>query len=254
MSYILEALRKSDKQRQRGTAPTLLTAQATVAAPKQPAFLWYVLLGGALVGAGIVIGWLRPWQPEQPAPATAPVAAAKPSVSSPRQTAPAPLPVLPEIASKPEQEPPAQKSTSAAPPAPVPTSAVIKQDLPALARTETRRAPSKAVAAVPKEAATPAPQKPAGTGAAQEQSVMTMAELPLPIRQEIPGMSISVHAYSSQPKDRLVSINDRLLREGMSLAPGLTLEQITPDGMIFSYKGYRFSRRVQGSGATAETR
>ncbi len=218
MSYILEALRKSDKQRQRGMAPTLLTAQATVAAPRQPAFLWYVLLGGALVGAGMVIGWLRPWQPEQ--------------------------------------EPSARKSASAARSAPLPTSAVIKQDLPALARTETHRAPPKAVAAVPKQAATPAPQKPAGTGtgAAQEQSVMTMAELPLPIQQEIPGMSISVHAYSSQPRDRLVSINDRLLREGMSLAPGLTLEQITPDGMIFSYKGYRFSRRVHGSGVAAETR
>lgn len=254
MSYILEALRKSDKQRQRGTAPTLLTAQATVAAPKPSAFLRYVLLGGALVGAGMVIGWLRPWQPEHPAPATALVAAAKPPGLSPRQTAPTPLPALPEIARKPEQEPPAQKLTSAAPPAPVPTTAVIKQDLPALAQTETRRAPPKAVAAIPKEAATPAPQKPAGTGAAQEQNVMTMVELPLPIQQEIPGMSISVHAYSNLPKNRLVSINDRLLREGMALAPGLTLEQITPDGMIFSYKGYRFSRRAQGSGVPAETR
>jgi len=254
MSYILEALRKSDKQRQRGTAPTLLTAQATVAAPRQPAVLWYVLLGGALVGAGIVVGWLRPWQPEQPAPATAPVAAAKPPASSPRQTAPAPLPVSPEIAGKPEQEqPPAQKSTSAARPAPVPTGAVIKQDLPAPARTEMQRAPPKAVAAVPKQAATPKSAS-VNTGAAQEPSVVTMAELPLPIQQEIPGMSIAVHAYSSQPRDRLVSINDRLLREGMSVAPGLTLEQITPDGMIFSYKGYRFSRRVHGSGVAAETR
>lgn len=225
MSYILDALRKSDKQRQRGTAPTLLTAQATVAPPGQPAFLRYVLLGGALVGAGIVIGWLRPWQPEQPAPAIAPVPAAKPPGSSQRQTA-------------------------TAPPDPAPTNAVVKQSPPAPARTETHRAPSKAL--VPKEAATPAP--PAGTGAAQEQSVMTMAELPLSIQREIPSMSVSVHAYSSQPRDRLVGINDQLLREGMSLAPGLTLEQITPDGMIFSYKGYRFGRRAQSSGAAAEIR
>lgn len=67
-------------------------------------------------------------------------------------------------------------------------------------------------------------------------------------------MSISVHAYSSQAGNRLVYINNRLLREGMSLAPGLTLEQITPDGMIFTYKGYRFSRRVKGTGATAGAR
>ena len=42
------------------------------------------------------------------------------------------------------------------------------------------------------------------------------------------------------PKDRLVGINDRMLREGDSVEPGLVLEQITPDGMILSYKGYRF--------------
>lgn len=58
----------------------------------------------------------------------------------------------------------------------------------------------------------------------------------------------------ANPRNRLVDINDRLLREGMTVAPGLTLEQITPDGMIFSYKGYRFSRRAQGSGSTTETR
>ena len=67
-------------------------------------------------------------------------------------------------------------------------------------------------------------------------------------------MSILVHAYSTKPGDRIVSINDRLLREGADLAPGLTLEHITPDGMIFTYKGYRFQRGLQGSGATAETR
>jgi general secretion pathway protein B len=226
MSYILEALKKSDKQRQRLAAPTLLTAQAAVAAPKQSAFLRYILLGVALVGAGIVIGWLRPWQQEQPVPA---VAATRPE-PGPRQTAAAPAPV------------------------PVPTSALIKQDLPAPARRETHRAPPKAVAAVKKKTATPVPQKPAGTDAAKDQSVVAMSELPVPIQQEIPSMKISVHAYSGQPKNRLVDINDQLLREGMTVAPGLTLEQITPDGMIFSYKGYRFSRRVRGSGAAAETR
>jgi len=245
MSYILEAIRKSDKQRQRGTAPTLLTAQATVAAPKPPAPLRYVLLGVALVGAGIAIGWLRPWQPAPPAPAATPLAAAKPPQSSPRVTAPAPLPASPEIAGTREPE-----STSAAPSAPMPTSALIKEeDLPAPTRTPTHSAPSKVVAAVPKKAETPVPRKPA-----QEQPVMTMAELPLAIQQEIPSMSIAVHAYSTQPKNRLVSINDRLLHEGMSLAPGLKLEEITPDGMIFSYKGYRFSRRAPGAGAPAAAR
>ena len=58
-------------------------------------------------------------------------------------------------------------------------------------------------------------------------------------------MSISVHAYSGNPRDRLVGINNRMLREGDEAAPGLKLEQITPDGLIFGYKGYSFRRGVK---------
>jgi general secretion pathway protein B len=71
---------------------------------------------------------------------------------------------------------------------------------------------------------------------------MTFAELPLSIQQDIPKLSILFHVYSGNPGGRLVGINDRMLREGDSVAPGLVLEQITPDGMILAYKGYRFLR------------
>ena len=58
-------------------------------------------------------------------------------------------------------------------------------------------------------------------------------------------MTITVHAYSRTPKDRLVGVNDRLLHEGDALTPELVLEKITPEGMIFSYKGTRFLHGVQ---------
>ena len=74
---------------------------------------------------------------------------------------------------------------------------------------------------------------------------MAFAELPLQIQQEFPRLTISVHAYSKEPKNRMVSIDSKLMREGDSPSPGLTLVQITPDGMVFSYRGYRFSRTVQ---------
>ena len=44
---------------------------------------------------------------------------------------------------------------------------------------------------------------------------------------------------------RLAGINNRMLREGEYVVPGLQLEQITPDGMIFGYKGYSFRRGVK---------
>ena len=58
-------------------------------------------------------------------------------------------------------------------------------------------------------------------------------------------MTISVHAYSARPGERLVGINNRLLREGDSVVTGLKLEQITPEGMVFGYKGYSFRRGVK---------
>ena len=77
---------------------------------------------------------------------------------------------------------------------------------------------------------------------AQQQQVMQLYELPAAIQREIPDMAVQLHAYSSNPSERLVSINSIRLREGGYLMAGLKLEEITPDGMIFSYKGYRFKR------------
>lgn len=226
MSYILEALKKSDQQRQRGTTPTLPTAQVSVAAPKQPLLVYYSLLAAVLLGAGITIGWLRPWQAEQPAPATEPSAARSPI---PHQTAPTPLPEPPEMARMTAQELPLPPVAQ-----PVPRGDAMKPDISAPASTGTPGAVA---------AAAPMPEKPASP--AQEQRAIPMAELPRTIQQEIPALTIQLHAYSGNPAERLVSINSRMLREGGYLTPDIRLEQITPDGMIFSYKGYRFLRGVR---------
>lgn len=239
MSYILEALKKSDQLRQLGATPTLLTAQTPMTATKQPMYLYFGLFATALLGAGILIGWLHPWQT---APAAEPIAEKSP-ISIPRRTAPAPLPKSLEMAEKTAQEFPAPNS--APPVQPTSIAADIKPEIPASTRTERHSAPPKAAAPT----SPPTPLKLAGTAdateAALEPMVTPMAELPLLIRQELPAMKIQVHAYSSKSKDRLVSINDRILREGDSLTPGLRLEQITPDGLIFSHKEYRFRRDIQ---------
>ena len=103
--------------------------------------------------------------------------------------------------------------------------------------------------AIPAVQSAPAPDKAARGGAAGTLPtvtiVMNMADLPLAIQQELPALSISVHAYSSNVADRMVGINGHLLHEGDAVAPGLTLEQITPAGMILSYKGYIFRRGVR---------
>jgi general secretion pathway protein B len=197
MSYILDALKKSDQQRKRGAIPPLQTAQVTVAVPQRNMFAYYVLLAVVLLGAGVMVGWLHPWQPEQPISATTSIVAE------------APIPV----------------SQQAAPP-PAPTENLGKTEVASAAEPIQKKSP-------------------AVTVAAQEQQAIPFDELPLQIRQEIPAMKVQLHSYTKTPSERLVSINDIRLREGASLMSGLRLEQITPDGMIFSYKGYRFQRGIR---------
>jgi hypothetical protein len=35
-------------------------------------------------------------------------------------------------------------------------------------------------------------------------------------------------------------INEKILQEGQELTPGLRLEEIVPEGVIFGFRGYRF--------------
>jgi general secretion pathway protein B len=236
MSYILDALRKSDQQRKRGAAPALLAGQAA-AVPKQPPLLSYGLLAVALLGAGMLIGWLRPWQADQAPPGRTEIVAAKPLEPMPRQAAPAPVAMVPE--------PQLQNAAPLAPAARAPQHVPAKPHPAARAKSETAIASLAAGSGAAGKA--PVQRQGAGTAAdaGRAQAVISMAELPLSIQQELPAMTITVHAYSGNPRDRLVGINNRMLHEGDEAAPGLKLEQITPDGMIFGYKGYSFRRGVK---------
>lgn len=214
MSYILDALKKSDQQRQLGATPTLQAAQITVAAPKRHVFIYYGLLAVVLLGAGILIGWLRPWQAEQPVRLIEPVAAIAP-ISNSQQAASAPLAPLPEM-------PGAMKASN-----------------PPLVNTVTTGV------AVPVPEKTRQEKSASIDEVAQEQKTLSFDELPVQIQREIPEMSVQLHAYSSKPGESLVYIDSIRRREGESVMPGLILEQITPIGMVFSYKGYRFKRGIR---------
>jgi general secretion pathway protein B len=226
MSYILDALKKSEQQRQRGAAPSLLAPQVTDAAPRQNAVLLYGLAATALVVVGIAIGMFRPRQAEVPAP---PPVAVKPPDAVVPPTPPAPAPASVEITIRTERQTPVP--APATQPALSPAGDGLKAQGPAPA-TPAQSVPSKSATAPESKALSPAP----------ERTLMTFAELPLSVQQDIPKLSILFHLYSGNPKDRLVGINNRTLREGDSVEPGLVLEQIIPDGMILNYKGYRFLR------------
>jgi general secretion pathway protein B len=74
--------------------------------------------------------------------------------------------------------------------------------------------------------------------------VVDLAELPAAVRAQLQKLLVSGHVWSEEPSLRLLSVDDRLLREGSEAAPGLSLQEITSAGAVFVFRGWRF--RVPG--------
>jgi len=72
-----------------------------------------------------------------------------------------------------------------------------------------------------------------------EEAVL-IAELPVSVRQKIPNIEFAGHVYSTAVERRSVMINGKKMREGDVVGSGLVLLAITPEGAEFEYEGYRF--------------
>jgi general secretion pathway protein B len=81
---------------------------------------------------------------------------------------------------------------------------------------------------------------PAKTAKAAMPGPVTLRDLPADIQREIPPLAVGGFLYSANAADRSVLINKRLRREGDEVAPGLVLEALQPNGMVFNYRGYRY--------------
>ncbi|MBK5102850.1 MAG: general secretion pathway protein GspB [Burkholderiales bacterium] len=147
----------------------------------------------------------------------------RPAEASPRKAAvnqasaamPTPLPkVLPKVVPKTT----ATRTAAAASATPVPAVPPVSV-VPPVPRAQT----------VPMTQAAPA----VATGAA--------GGLPPDLQREIPPLSVAGF-IRDDTSSGMVIVNDRLLREGDEVAPGLRLEKILHDSLLFNYKGYRFKR------------
>lgn len=235
MSYILEALKKSQAERQLGELPSIHAPQvqlhdgaASGAARRAP--VWLALGGVTLAVAAALLLW-QPWQ----AAATAPAPALAPAVLA--QAVPAPMPaVVPPAVPAPAPAPAPAPVTQVTPVPSAATAAPVHHARPvAEPKQET---PGQAA---PPPVAAPAPAVPVPAPApAAEESVPGMRDLPEPIQRQIPPIAIGGYIYSKNPADRLLLIDKVLRHEGEELAPGLVLEKLQPKAAIFSFKGYRY--------------
>lgn len=247
MSYILEALKKAQAERQLGSAPTIHAPAQSYAAPAaaQGARRRYVAIGA---GAGVLIALAALWWARQgnlptaaalavvaqapapaatPGPAPAPVAPAPVATpapvapSAPVTTPPAPAPVAAKPAPVAAAVPPGQEAAPARPePAPSPAPA-----------PQVREAAPRVAEASPAPAAVPAPA---------EETVRTLQQLPDAIQREIPKVAFGGYIYSPDPAERLLLVDKMLRREGEEVAPGLVLERLLPKAAVMNYRGYRY--------------
>lgn len=228
MSYILDALRRAEaeRERERGAVPGVHTQPAVVpdaaerARPRLPAW-WGLAAGGLLGGALVAALW---WVGRAPAPAT-PASLASPSLSpspSPSPSAQAPVPA-----------PPAAPVVSATPMPPV--VAVAPSPAPL------------AVVSAPVAAASPAPPPSAPAAAPPAESVAAplpakpqpWSELTAEQRREWPALAVGGAIYSDNAASRFVMINGQVVREGEAAAPGVTVERIGPKSAVLRFKDRR---------------
>jgi hypothetical protein len=74
----------------------------------------------------------------------------------------------------------------------------------------------------------------------RESTLITYWELPDTVRADVAEIKFTVLVYDQHPRDRFVLINGERLGEGDSLQPGLVVKKIRRDGVVFSYRLYRF--------------
>jgi general secretion pathway protein B len=211
MSFILDALRKSEIERQRQNGPSI--AEFPVAREDRRLPIALIAIGFLLaVNLAVILFFLlrdeggstaRP-AASAPAPvaaATATGAAATPAPQTALQSQLA-LPAMPE-------EPPAiyYDDATLPPDAPDPT---LMPDAPA-----------------------PGADVTYGNAPAEEPSSVVAATGLL-------ELSVDLHVFAADPAKRAVFINGRRYTQGAQIAEGPVVEEITRDGAVLTYRGRRF--------------
>jgi general secretion pathway protein B len=200
MSFILDALKKSETERQSQAGADFSNVPSSAGEVQSFKWLWILALLLA-VNAAVLVGiLLRSGEsPTEPPPVSEPAA----------------MPATPAEAAEPtfaERVAVAREAQNE--------------------RAET--APPAATEPEPASASRPVPQPAAST------RVRTIDELRLTGALQLTDLHLDIHVYSEKPAERFVFVNMNKYREGDTLEEGPDVDEITPDGVILAYRGLTF--------------
>lgn len=251
MSFILNALRKSEQERRNLEAETLndkiLPVQPLQKSNKTAIFITFLVIGNVLIIAGIV--WFfqnNSISKEEIAtlntPPTFPVQEQKlkPKVlnkaSQPEQPAPKPDSKITSISEMIDE----QKPEPIATPLPVksivtkkPVADTVKPVVPDIKSEQPIKPLPVIKAAEPVESTSPeiVPVK---------RDIPFLSELPVEFRQSVPKFNINVFVYSQQPDERFVMIDMVKYKPGQQIKDKLLLKEILPVSLVIVYQNQEF--------------
>lgn len=206
MSSILDALKKSE--RQRGLGRDLIFRNS--APDEKPRLTWFaraVLLALVLlaIAIGVLLFSLR--QSETPDQTTL--------ITSDSTTQEANAPVANAVSAS---TPVANVRVETA------------QELKDQARVE-RRPPATAKPAIVENSTDT-------TG--QNSEAPWLSSLPESFRNSLPPLDVNIHVYSPEESQRILYINNRQARQGERIQAGVMVEEIVQDGVVLRFRGQRF--------------
>lgn len=234
MSYILDALKKLEKERKKGNVPGILTVEELKVKERKKLIIWpYLLIAALLLNAGAFMWWIS-WEKGKTKiihkeniglSAKSDIGSVIEKIEDGKKE---PLLVKEErksdgfnsesIFSKYNLE----EGT-------VSTKAESKKLFATSTNVEGRE-PKDVINSSNEDSISP-PIK---------DKIYNIEELPLQIKQKLPNLKVTISLYSDDSTSRMVQINNVMLREGQYLTDGLKLEEITPKDVIFNYRNYRF--------------
>lgn len=270
MSYILDALKKLEKQRQRGSMPDLTTVHITEPRKHRKHPLWlYLFFAALLLNAGVLAIFLIPREAGKILSATSPVEHPNKQVSavgSQTPSSPAEQPGPAETVTsgrhdRATREPsersknngkdyqkdfhveqvrskPVRKDKS------IPPSDTVNNINTTLLNNELNHKQSSNTLSTISPAVSPFSHQTAPNKPASQRDIPELNQLPQSVRTEIPSIKIFGHIYSDSPGTRLVNINGDILREGDIVAKNIAVKEITENGVILTYGNIDFSIRA----------
>jgi general secretion pathway protein B len=201
MSFILDALRKSEAERQRKSVPGFSDIPDGRIAPRAQRWWWLV---GSLLAVNVVVLLGLFYLLDRGEPAAAEPIREAATVPEPRPGKPA---AFSDIVAEARRNRPAEET---------PTT------------TEPQRPE-------------PAPvDEPARSRVTMSEQLSTLNELRANGTLQLPELHLDIHVYSDQPADRFVFINMGKYKEGDTLNEGPAVREIRPDGVVLEHGGTRF--------------